>query len=140
MLGMVSANGGEPVTILGKALMNFTACVETLAALMTYLAFFQRLHRRPRPFLQKVSSFSFGAYLAHLTVLFIVLALTRDLQLPLFFKYCVQVALTELIAWGGAYVWQRASILWKRAATEPSANIPVLAQPKENGAYFPPKP
>ncbi|HVN52908.1 MAG TPA: acyltransferase family protein [Anaerolineaceae bacterium] len=112
MLGMVSVNGGEPVTVLGKALMNLTACVETLAALMTYLALFQSLQKHVRPFWMKLSSLSYSAYLIHLTVLFIVLSFTRDLAVPLFFKYLLQVMVTELIVWGSAYGIQKVAI-WR---------------------------
>lgn len=91
---------GNPVTLYGKFLINLFASIEVLSALMTCLALFQKLHRSERPRLMKLSGLSFGVYIVHLPLLFVILFLTKDVSLAAPIKYILQAILTVVLSWG----------------------------------------
>jgi len=101
------ATSVNPASLGAKLLINTSSSVEVLAALLTCLALFQKLHSAEHPWLQKLSGMSFNAYIVHPNVVFAVLILTRDAALPLPLTYGLQAVLAVSLSWGLSYLLRR---------------------------------
>jgi surface polysaccharide O-acyltransferase-like enzyme len=106
-LGLTVRTNGAPSLVTGKLLMNTTASIEVLSALLSFSALFQKLFNGERPWLRSLSSLSFTAYIVHLNVLFVIVLLTRDLALAVLVKYALQAGSSVVIAWGISALWRQ---------------------------------
>jgi hypothetical protein len=106
-LAQLFALFSAPATQLGKLALHFTYSVEILALLMTLLAVFRRFFNRNGPVSRFIADNSYGAYLLHLNVLFVVLALTKYLAMPLGIKFAGQTLIAAVLSWGASFTLRR---------------------------------
>jgi glucan biosynthesis protein C len=128
-LGVVGATGGDPVTLRQRLLINLFASVEVPAALLALAALFQALQHRAGPFVRRFASLSYSAYVAHLSVVFLVVYLTRNIVMPLTLKYVLQVIFIVIAAWTVASLWsqlQARTRAWPKPARLPTAGGPIV--------------
>lgn len=100
-----------PASQIAKLGLHFTYSVEILALLMTLLGVFHRFFNRDGPAARFVARNSYGAYLVHLNLLFAVLALTRNLAIPLGIKFVLQTLAAAVLSWGASYLMRRSTAI-----------------------------
>ncbi len=91
-------------TIFGKLIYNSVISLQIMSFVFTLISLSRKTMDKDTPFLREISRSSYTVYIVHLDILFIIAYLTRDLPVPLFIKFLLQVVSTAAISWVTASV------------------------------------
>jgi hypothetical protein len=81
-------------------LMAFAYTVSIFSGLMLMIAVFKRYANKETKFISWFAKNSYGAYLFHYLIVFVVVYLMRAISLPVMVKYIAQCVFCPCLAWG----------------------------------------
>jgi len=106
LITAIRNHSGHNPTIV-RAVMDLSFNVSIFSALLMSLAFCQKYGNGGTPFWRIISRSSYSAYCIHFLIVCFLIYASRNIPLPLFPKYFIQIVAGTVISWGMGYAFKR---------------------------------
>lgn len=89
----------NPSTVTQKLYYNLAFSITVLAYVFLFLAVSRKFMNNPKPMTKNISVSSFAVYIIHMIIVFGVLHLSKNIDIPLIVKYLLQVTIITVSVW-----------------------------------------
>jgi glucan biosynthesis protein C len=102
----------SPINAGLRFFLDFSICAGSMSFLGMLLAIFAKYFNKDSR-AQSITGSSYGVYLIHANILFVILFLSRDLALPPGLKFLAQFAVTAAASWMAGYALKKLPVIKK---------------------------